>query len=259
VSDVNETSITQKDLLDVEDVSAYLGVGPVTIYRWCREGRLPCLKLGRSWRIRREALEDFLRRGERPATLTGQVRSFLTVPDSVLGVVQNHELLHRVDAAFLQVGEARDGLLIKFTGGESTSETELRAELERNGLAVERLEKEGRFRFVQDRDPLNGRSEALRELVAETAGTGRTIWATFNWTEQINLDMALRQQEGLMKFVNEQQLVVKTAMLERVIDEWPSATLRRAQVAHSGVIWLSENGVIFSRVRPAAVGRSNGE
>lgn len=141
--DVDRVSITQKELLGVEDVSGYLGVGPVTVYRWCREGHLPCLKVGKSWRIRREALEDFLKRGERPVTLTGQLRSFLTVPDNVLAVAQNHKLLHRLDAAFLRVGEARGGLLVKSRGDESISEAELRAELERNGLAVGRLEEEG--------------------------------------------------------------------------------------------------------------------
>jgi hypothetical protein len=53
-----------------------------------------------------------------------------------------------------------------------------------------------------------------------------------------------------MELVEERQLVVKTAVLKRVIDEWSSATLRRAQVAHSGVIWLSESGLVLSRVRP---------
>ncbi len=65
------------ELLGVAEVADYLGVGTVTVYRWCREGRLPCLKVGKSWRIRGEALEDFLSRGERPATLVGQLRGFL--------------------------------------------------------------------------------------------------------------------------------------------------------------------------------------
>ncbi len=125
VKGVDEVS-TKKDLLSAEDVAGYLGVGQVTVYRWCREGRLPCLKVGKSWRIRREALEDFLKRSERPATLTGQLRSFLTVPDNVLGVAQNQELLHRLDTAFFQVGEARGGLLVKFSASESASEDELR-------------------------------------------------------------------------------------------------------------------------------------
>lgn len=249
--DVDRVTGARKDLLGVEEVSGYLGVGPVTVYRWCREGRLPCLKVGKSWRIRREALEDFLRQGERPATLTGQLRSFLTVPDNLLGVAQNQELLHRLDAAFLGVGEARGGLLVKFAGGEPIPEAELRADLESKGLAIGRLEEEGRFRFVQDRDSPDGRVETLREFVTEVGGTGgRTIWATFDWTEQVDLDTALRRQEALMELVEERQLVVKTAVLERVIDEWSSATLRRAQVAHSGVIWLSESGLVLSRVRP---------
>jgi excisionase family DNA binding protein len=57
--------VAKKDLLSAEDVAGYLGVGQVTVYRWCREGRLPCLKIGKSWRIRRTALEDFLRHQRR--------------------------------------------------------------------------------------------------------------------------------------------------------------------------------------------------
>lgn len=252
--EVDRVSTTWKDLLGVEDISEYLGVGPVTVYRWCREGRLPCLKVGKSWRIRREALEDFLERSERPATLAGQLRSFLNVPDNVLGVAQNQELLHRLDTAFFQVGEARGGLLVKFSGGEPAPNAELRAGLESNGLAVGRLEKEGRFRFVPQRDLLDGRVEALRELTTGVDNTGRAIWAAFDWTEQVDLETALRQQEALMGLVEERQLVVKTAGLERVVDEWPSATLRRAQVAHSGVVWLSETGLVLSRVRPLPPG-----
>jgi hypothetical protein len=73
----------------------------------------------------------------------------------------------------------------------------------------------------------------------------------FDWMEQVDADTALRRQEVLMELVEERQLVVKTAVLERVIDEWPSVTLRRAHVAHSGVIWLSESGPVLSRVRPS--------
>ena len=209
------------------------------------------MKVGKSWRIRREALEDFLKQGERPSTLTGQLHSFLTVPDNVLGVAQNQELLHRLDAAFLSLGEAQGGLLVKFTGGEPLSEAELRADLESKGLSVRRLEEEGRFRFIRDGDSPDGRAETLWEFISEAGSkAGRTIWATFNYTEQVDPDTALRRQEALMELVEERQLVVKTAVLERVIDEWSSTTLRRAQVAHSGVVWLSESGLVLSRVRP---------
>jgi excisionase family DNA binding protein len=241
---------SQKDLLSAEDVARYLGVGQITVYRWCREGRLPCLKIGKSWRIRREALEDFLRQGERSATLVGKLRSFLEVPDNVIGVTQNFDLLHRLDAAFFRVGEARGGMLVKYVGGEPQSSLDdLRAELDANGLDVTRLEEEGRFRFTVEPDP-SGRVEALRGLLDEEVEGSRSTWASFDWAEQIDLESALRQQEALTELIEAAQLVVKTALLERVADDWPTATQRRAQTLHSGTIWLSEAGLALSRVTP---------
>src|SRR5215212_8655752 len=144
-----------KELLDTEEVAAYLGVGQVTVWRWCREGSLPCLKIGREWRIRREALERFLKRSERSETLVGRLRSFLEVPDNVLAVAQDREMMHRLDTAFFRVGEAKGGRLIKYVGGESwDSLDDARATLERcGGLEVGRLEQEGRFHFTSEPDP----------------------------------------------------------------------------------------------------------
>lgn len=249
------TSERNRDLLDVGGVAEYLGVGTVTVYRWCREGRLPCLKVGKSWRIRREALEDFLSRGERPSTLAGQLRSYLAVPDSVIAIAENTELLHQLDAAFLQVGEARDALLVKFHGGEPTSnQDELRAELTHNGLDVARLERQGRLRLIAEKDPAPvKRTEALSRLVEEADG-GRTIWAAFDWTEKTGVDEALAQQEGLTELADTNQLVIKTAVLEEVTDGWPAAERRRAQMAHAGTIWLSEAGLSLSRVTPLSAG-----
>jgi excisionase family DNA binding protein len=167
----------EKELLAAEDVAGILGVGTATVWRWCREGSLPCVKIGKSWRIRREALSRFLERGERPATLTGQLRSFIEVTDSLLAIAQDHKLLHRLDAAFLRVGDERGGTLVKYLGGEpETSTSKLRTDLERNGLDVARLEEEGRLRFVGAPDPSGGLAGELRRLLASLAHSGRTIW-----------------------------------------------------------------------------------
>src|SRR5215217_4403977 len=188
-------SAVTRELLSVEEVAEYLGVVPMTVYRWCREGRLPCLKIGRVWRIRREALEDFLKSAERPAALVGQLGSFLTVPDNVIAIAQDRELLHRLDAAFFKVGEARGGMLVKFVGGKpDVLEDEARAILEQYGFEVRRLEEEGRFRLSQERGPLDERRELLERLIMEEADSGRTVWASFNWAEHVNLEAALRQQ-----------------------------------------------------------------
>src|SRR5919205_2427459 len=108
----------EKELLSAEDVAALMGVKETTVWRWCREGNLPCLKVGKHWRVMRGDLEDFLKRSQHQVTLAGQLDSFLRVPDSVLAIAQNLDILHRIDAAFFRVGESRGGLLVKFYGGE---------------------------------------------------------------------------------------------------------------------------------------------
>jgi excisionase family DNA binding protein len=241
---------SEKELLGAEDVAEVIGVKETTVWRWCREGTLPCLKVGKHWRIRREVLEDFLKRSERPATLAGRLDSFLQVPDNVLAIAQNADILRRLDATFFQVGEARGGLLVKFYGGEKDPEDELRAHLEQNGLEVGRLEREGRMLMRSEGDPLDGREEALGRILEEEAGKGRTVWASFNWALQVDLNTTLEQQERLNELVDTRQLVVKTAALEEAIDEWPAAALRRAQSSHSGTILASQSGLSLSRVSP---------
>src|SRR4028119_2411805 len=156
------------ELLSAEDVAELMGVKESTVWRWCREGHLPCLKVGKHWRVRRGGLEellsgsrvwwwvregllpclkvgkhwrvrrgdleDFLKRSQHQVTLAGQLDSFLQEPDSVLAIAQNLDILHRLDAAFFRVGEARGGLLVKFYAGEEYSESELLARFEQNGL-----------------------------------------------------------------------------------------------------------------------------
>ncbi len=238
------------ELLGAEEVARLLGVKESTIWRWCREGRLPCLKVGKHWRMRRGALEDLLREKERSTTLVGQIDSYLRVPDNVLAIAQDLDLLHRLDAAFFRVGEARDGLLVKFYGGENSPEDELLARFEENGLGARRLKREGRLLMKPEEDPLGGREDQLGRLIEEGLGEGRTVWASFDWVKQVDLETALDQQERLNDLVGAQQLVVKTAALEEAIDGWSSTALRRAQSLHSGTILAYESGLSLSRATP---------
>ena len=243
--------VLAKDLLSAEDVAALMGVRETTVWRWCREGNLPCLKVGKHWRVRREALEDFLRRSERPSTLVGQLNSFLQVPDNVLAIAQNLEILHRLDAAFFRVGNAHDGVLVKFYGGEEHSEDELRASFERNGLEVGSLEREGRLLMRPEEDPLGSeRGDALGRLLEEVGAEGCTVWASFNWAMDVDLQTALEQQQRLTELVDAEQLVVKTAALEEAIEEWSAMEFRRAQSSHSATILATESGLWLSRATP---------
>ena len=58
--------MNKDELLDVEQVADELGVHVETIRKWIREKQLNAVSLGRrgGYRIRRSALEDFLRKRE---------------------------------------------------------------------------------------------------------------------------------------------------------------------------------------------------
>src|SRR5215217_3900106 len=241
----------ETELLAATDVASMIGVKETTVYRWCKEGKLPCLKVGKHWRVRREALENFLRESERPRTLVGHLDSFLRVPESVLAIAQNVDILHRLDAAFFRVGESRDGLLVKFYAGEEHSEEELLDDLEENGLEARRLKREGQLLMRAEEEPLGGtRADQLGRLIEEEDGDGRSVWASFNWVRPVELQTALEQQKRLTELVDASQLVVKTAAIEEAIDEWMPSELRRVQSAHSAIILASEEGLSLSRATP---------
>jgi excisionase family DNA binding protein len=244
-------TVRDKELLAATDVADIIGVKETTVYKWCKEGKLPCLKVGKHWRVRREALENFLRESERPRTLVGQLDSFLRVPDSVLAIAQNVDILHRLDAAFFRVGESRDGLLVKFYAGEEHSEEELLSDFEENGLEARRLKREGQLLMRAEEEPLGGtRADQLGRLIEEEGGEGSTVWASFNWVRTVELEMALEQQKQLTELVDASQLVVKTAAIEEAIDDWMPSELRQVQSAHSAIILASEEGLSLSRATP---------
>jgi len=238
------------ELLGATAVASRLGVRPTTVYRWCRVGRLPCLKPGKSWLVRRSALEEFLRRGEHRQTLADHLQGFLTVPDRIIGLAEDEVLLQRLDAAFFRVGEAHGGLLVKFHGGEGTPVERLRADLRRNGLDVDRLEAEGRFRWSAEVAPAREGDGALRPFLDQSIRTGRSLWASFDWTRRVGLETVLRQQEALAALTDGAHLVVKSAALEEAAEDWSPAIMGSAQHAGRGLVRIGRRGMHLSRAVP---------
>jgi hypothetical protein len=152
----------------------------------------------------------------------------------------------------------KESSIIRYLGGEESWDSleEMRPELERCGLEVGRLEEERRLRFIFEPEPQQGgRAEEHRRLLSEQAdGGGRSVWVSFNWAEQMELEAALKRQQTLQEVVEVSQLVVKTCVLEEVVDEWPGKMLRRAQVLHTGMIWLTESRLALNRVTPPPLG-----
>src|SRR5919112_6297063 len=229
-------------LLSTEEVAEYLGVGQATVYRWCREGSLPAVKIGRRWRVRRSALEEFVRKNERSETLVGRLRAFFEVPDNLLAVVQDRELMREMDTAFFQVAEARGGTMVKYQLEEPRlpSRGEVREQLERAALDVEGLEVEGRLRLVMQAGKPGIRVEEVRRLAEEESGKGRSVWISMNWDLRMGVQEALQQQRALSELVEGSELVVKTTVLEEDLDAWPGADQRRSP--HLRRAFVGSNG-----------------
>jgi excisionase family DNA binding protein len=234
----------EEELLSTEEVAGYLGVGQVTVWRWCREGTLPCAKIGRSWRIRRSAVEEFVRKSERSGTLVDRLRTFLEESDNVLAIVQTRELMLRLNVAFFRVGEARGGILIRYRSGRQQ-----RSGVENGGPEARHLEDEDRLRFLAESDVPGRRAAELRRLVEERPD-GRSVWVNFDWEKRLPPEAALEQQRGITELTRDSDLVVMTNVLDPELDEWPGALQRRAHLMHSGAIWLSDAGLALSRVAP---------
>lgn len=56
----SERAGERPDVLNVEEVAAYLRVTPQTVYNMIRKGDLPAAKVGREWRFRRADIEGIL-------------------------------------------------------------------------------------------------------------------------------------------------------------------------------------------------------
>ncbi len=47
-------------LLNVKQVAAHLQLKESTVYTWAQEGKIPAIKIGRTWRFRRSDLDAWL-------------------------------------------------------------------------------------------------------------------------------------------------------------------------------------------------------
>jgi excisionase family DNA binding protein len=48
-------------MYDTMQVAAFMGVTPRTVQRWIREGRLPAMIVGGTYRVKREDLQGFVK------------------------------------------------------------------------------------------------------------------------------------------------------------------------------------------------------
>jgi excisionase family DNA binding protein len=66
----------EKELMNIQEAAAFLGVNEEVLRRWARDGRLPAGKLGREWRFSRRQLIAFVEAG---GTQNGQLEQKVAV------------------------------------------------------------------------------------------------------------------------------------------------------------------------------------
>jgi len=49
-----------REVMDVREASAYLGVSRDTLYKYLSEERIPAFKLGNRWRFKKTVLDDWM-------------------------------------------------------------------------------------------------------------------------------------------------------------------------------------------------------
>ena len=54
--------MADETLLNVKQVAQYLQLKESTIYSWAQDGKIPAIKIGRTWRFRRADLDAWLGR-----------------------------------------------------------------------------------------------------------------------------------------------------------------------------------------------------
>jgi excisionase family DNA binding protein len=58
--EVSPMSGNRDAVLTIEELSVYLKIPKSTLYKLVRESKVPCQKIGRHWRFRKEAIDRWL-------------------------------------------------------------------------------------------------------------------------------------------------------------------------------------------------------
>lgn len=170
------------ELFTVEEVATFLKIAPNTVYRWCRDGKLTGIKIGKEWRITRKDLDRFLARQAGTAELTSLttlLKQQMTAPEHILVMASDPEAIYRLQAEFFEVG-LRAGHSL-FMGAWWQRPAEIRSKLTAAGLPVAELEASGKFtigdfRVAYEANGPQGVIDIWREQGVKSGG--QVFWGT---------------------------------------------------------------------------------
>ena len=68
------------EMMNVREVADYLRLSEAKVYRMANTGRIPALRMGKTWRFKKEFLDDWIRRETRGGELSLEQNESYKVP-----------------------------------------------------------------------------------------------------------------------------------------------------------------------------------
>ncbi|NLN07523.1 MAG: helix-turn-helix domain-containing protein [Firmicutes bacterium] len=170
-------------LYTVDEIAEILRTTPNTIYRWLRAGKLPGVKLGKEWRIKKETLTALL--AESNADTKGKQALWEKVDfhhNHVLAITRSQGSLYDLEADFFKKGLEKKYRLFKGCWWQHPDD--VRTELSARGLPVAELESNNRLTIVNLTEQyrhfgVHGAVGAWAEEATRTAAMGyKTMWGS---------------------------------------------------------------------------------
>ncbi len=50
-----------KEILTAKEIAEYLGIHPLTVHKYAREGKIPAFKIGTDWRFHKKHIEKWIK------------------------------------------------------------------------------------------------------------------------------------------------------------------------------------------------------
>ena len=70
--DEKQKDITDSAIMTVRDVAEYLRMSEAKVYKLVKEGVLPVVRIGKTWRFRKDLLDDWLKESSRSEIRTSR-------------------------------------------------------------------------------------------------------------------------------------------------------------------------------------------
>ena len=246
--------MSEKSLLTVDEVADFLRVAPNTVYRWCRDGKLTGIKIGKEWRIAQTDLDSFLT-ARTGATATSSLETLLhrrlTSPEHILVMSNNPNEIYALQAEFLQIG-LNSGYPL-FIGCWWQRPAEVRTRFTEFGLPVVDLEASGKLTIddLSAAYAANGPQGAINVWRQHAAvHEGQTLWGTgshrlADWNGR-NQDLIFFESELHQAFHRLPVIALCPCMLDPV-DQPGFESLLTLAAHHSGALFMSNGEPVLMK------------